>query len=294
VRLAGADRIATAIAVSQNAFPSGGSAKAAVIARADSFADALAGTPLAATKIGPLLLTASGSLDNRVGTELGRALPAGSTVYLLGGTTALSAGIDQSVAALGYQVVRFSGSDRYDTAAKVANDGLGAPSKVILATGLDFPDALCAGAAGAHLSAAVLLTAGPNMPAATSNDLAAHPPASRWAIGGQAAAADPGATPVVGTDRYDTSAKAASTFFAAPTGFGAALGSGFPDALSGGAHAAKTTAGPLLLVATSAPLPPPIASYLSATKSSLSKGYLYGGPAVVDDTTLNALNAALA
>ena len=89
VRFAGADRIATAVAVSQAAFAPGG-ARAAVIARSDTYPDALAGAPLAAAKGGPLLLTARDALDGRVEAELGRALPPSSTVYLLGGTGALS------------------------------------------------------------------------------------------------------------------------------------------------------------------------------------------------------------
>src|SRR5579884_1700253 len=86
-RLSGADRIATAIAVSTNAFPS--HATAAVLARSDDFADALAGTPLAVAKNAPLLLTPPTTLDARVSAELQRVVPAGGTVYLLGGTVAL-------------------------------------------------------------------------------------------------------------------------------------------------------------------------------------------------------------
>ncbi|MHB8463892.1 MAG: cell wall-binding repeat-containing protein [Acidimicrobiales bacterium] len=291
VRLAGGDRVATAIVASQNAFVAG-SAKAVVIARSDAFADALAGTPLAAAKHAPLLLTASSALDQRDMTEISRVLPAGSTVYVLGGSGALDPSIDQSLVASGYQVVRFAGINRFGTAAKIASDGLGAPAKIIEATGLNFPDALSAGAAAASASAAVLLTADSSQAPETSAYLAAHPPAARWAVGGQAAAADPSATPLVGVDRFDTSAKTAAAFFTKPTGFGAALGTAFPDALAGGAHTAMTTAGPLLLVLASAPLPAPIANYISANPT-IKKGFLYGGVNAVDDTTLKALDAAV-
>ena len=76
----GSDRLATAIAISVQAFPTKGSAKAVVLAGGWSFADALAGAPLAAAKGGPLLLTATASLDARVATEIARVLPAGGTV----------------------------------------------------------------------------------------------------------------------------------------------------------------------------------------------------------------------
>ena len=45
-RVAGADRLATAIATSQDQFPTAGSASAVVLARSDTFPDALAGGPL--------------------------------------------------------------------------------------------------------------------------------------------------------------------------------------------------------------------------------------------------------
>ena len=61
-RVAGVSRITTTTAVSQRGFPNRGSAGAAVLARADGFADALAGGPLAAAKNGPLLVTFPDSL----------------------------------------------------------------------------------------------------------------------------------------------------------------------------------------------------------------------------------------
>ena len=60
-RLAGTDRIATAVAVSQNSFPTG-NAGAVVLARADDYPDALVGGPLAAAKNAPLLLTEGSTL----------------------------------------------------------------------------------------------------------------------------------------------------------------------------------------------------------------------------------------
>ena len=56
-RIAGSSRLATAIGASQDQFPTSGSAKAVVLARSDTFPDALAGGPLAAKLGGPLLLT---------------------------------------------------------------------------------------------------------------------------------------------------------------------------------------------------------------------------------------------
>ncbi|MFP5326951.1 MAG: cell wall-binding repeat-containing protein, partial [Acidimicrobiia bacterium] len=141
-RLAGGDRIETAIAVSKEQFPAG--ADAAVLARADDFADALAGGPLAADLHGPLLLTGGGELDSRVAAELQRVVPPGGAVRVLGGGQALSASVEASVIGLGFAVQRIHGGTRYETAVAIA-DAID-PESLIIATGTNFPDALSGGA----------------------------------------------------------------------------------------------------------------------------------------------------
>ena len=274
VRLGGPLRIFTAIAVSQDSYPTAGSAKTAVFARSDLFPDALAGTPLAVVKDGPLLLTPPSSLDPNSAAELQRVLPSGGTVYVLGDVDAISPATAAAIGALGYNVVRFGGPDRYGTAIKIAVGGLNSPSSVLLATGIDFPDALAGGAAAAKTGSAVLLTTGSSMPASTASYLSAHP-GSRFALGGPAAAADPSATPVVGFDRYDTARKVAEQFFSGPAFVGVARGDLFPDSLSGGAHIGKK-GGPMLLTAPFA-LSSPTSTYLSANKAGLDTVYIYGG-----------------
>ena len=76
----------------------------------------LAGTPFAVAKHGPLLLTATAALDPAVSAEIRRVLAPGGTVYLLGGTAALTPAVANAVAALGFPVVRIAGADRFATA----------------------------------------------------------------------------------------------------------------------------------------------------------------------------------
>ena len=181
-RLAGTDRIATAVAVSQNSFPAG-NAGAVVLARGDDYPDALVGGPLAAAKNAPLLLTEGSTLPGATATEIKRVLPAGGTVYVLGGTSAVPATVAGQLTSLGYSVVRYSGADRYATAVAVAK-ALGSPTTVLLATGTNFPDALAAGPAAAHVHGAILLTNGSTVPTETASYLAgAH---TTYAIGGPA------------------------------------------------------------------------------------------------------------
>ena len=291
-RLAGADRIGTAISISHDSYPQAGSAGAVVLSRSDGFADALAGTPLAAAKHAPLLLTPSNAaLDPGAAAEISRVLSPGGTVYVLGGPSAVSSAVDAQLQAT-FNVVRLAGSDRYATAVAIADHGLGNPGVQVLATGLDFPDALSGGAAAASAGGVVLLTDGSALPPATASYLAAHP-GTRWALGGPAAGAGTGvgATPLVGSDRYDTATRVARAFFPAPSAVGVASGLAFPDALGGGVHAAAHHA-PLLLVPPDQ-VPAGVATYLSSLQPGSPHGYVYGGTTAVYDSTAAALASAL-
>jgi putative cell wall-binding protein len=276
-RLAGRDRIETAIAVSQAAFPGGVQASAVVLTRADDFPDALAGTPLAAATQAALLLSAGNSLDPRTKAEIQRVLAPHATVYLLGGPAAMSTTLEQQLLALPVHVLRLAGADRYETAVAIA-EHLAAPGTVLLATGRNFPDALAAGAAAHHQDGVVLLTDDTVMPAATAAYLARHRPSTVYAIGGQAARAAPTATALAGADRYDTARIVARTLFANPTTVGIASGATFPDALAGGLHSARL-AGPLLLTGHTV-LPVPTLTYLRDTPT-ITHAYLYGGTAAI-------------
>jgi YVTN family beta-propeller protein len=261
-RLAGADRFETAVAVSKAEFPGGG-AGAVVLARGDDYPDALVGAPLAAAKNAPLLLTSGSSLPAVIKAEIQRVLAAGGTIYVLGGDKAVPASVESELTGMGYQVVRYSGANRFQTAVKVA-DALGDPATVLLATGVNFPDALSAGVAAAKVGGVVLLTNGPSLPAETSAYLAAHP-GSVFAIGGPAAKADPSATAVFGSDRFETAVDVAMKFFSGPTAVGVATGLSFPDALSGGALLGHVGA-PLVLVSATS-MPGSVTSYLASVKT---------------------------
>jgi len=85
VRLSGATRYDTAVAVSRATFPNG--ANAAFIATGLAFPDALAAVPAAGRTGGPILLVPGASVPAPVLAELERLDP--DTVFLLGGTAAL-------------------------------------------------------------------------------------------------------------------------------------------------------------------------------------------------------------
>jgi putative cell wall-binding protein len=290
-RVAGADRIATSIRISQVGFPNKLSATAVVLARADDFADELAGGPLAARFQGPLLLTPTAGLTDAVRAEIQRVLAVGRTVYLLGGTDAISANVGTDLQTLGYTPVRVDGVDRYDTAVKIANI-LGDPPTVFEVDGTNFPDGLSAGPAAALSHGVILLTAGRMQAPETAQYVSTHPTDVRYAIGGPAAAADPTAQPLVGADRYATSIVVANQLFASPSIVAIASGVAFPDALSGGALAGIDGA-PMLLVPSNLPLPASMQSYFDKYSNTVQSAWLFGGTAAVSTPVAKAIAQAL-
>lgn len=283
VRLAGADRIATAVAISQDRFTAPDSAPAVVLARADTFADALVGTPLAVDRGGPLLLTPSASLDDRVKAEIDRILAPGGTVFVLGGVAALTPAV---VAGLGdYEVVRYGGATRFGTAVAIARDGLSDPDRVLLVTGSDFPDALVAGASAPLLGAAVLLTDGARPSAATTSYLAGRSGVELLAVGGPASRAVPTAPSIVGADRFATAVALATQVVGDDplAMLGVANGAAFPDGLTGGVHVAAQ-GHPLVLVQRAA-VPAPVTGLLEDHGAELDRLFVYGGPEAISDQT---------
>ncbi len=287
-RLSGADRFATAVAISQASFPNGG-AGAVVLARGDDYPDALVGASLAAAKNAPVLLTVGDALSSDTATEVQRVLAPGGTVYILGGLESVPDSVATEVTGLGYNVVRYAGANRFATAVQVA-DALNDPSTVLLASGTNFPDALSAGAAAAKAGGVVLLTDGSTLPAETSAYLAAHA-TKVYAIGGPAAAADSAATPLVGTNRYETSLDVAQLFFSNPGVLGFASGEAFPDALAGAALLAHQGA-PLILTAPTA-LPAVVDTYLVSLAGTSTTAFIFGGDNAVSPSVQSAIATAL-
>lgn len=301
LRLAGADRAATAIAISQNGFGAAGSANAVVLARQDVFADGLVGGPLARRVNGPLLLTSRSNLRQDVLDELTRVLPTGQTVFLLGGINALRAGVEDAITAAGYKAVRLSGDTRYETATAVANQ-FGNPSSVGVASGQDFPDALALSSPAARDGFPLLLVKRDAAAESTRGYLRALGDPTVYVAGGSNAVSEAVATDLdeladagavvrySGTDRFGTARAIAEGLFGAqPCTVALASGQNFPDALAGGAHAAASDA-PLLLLEQDT-LPSDTHAYLEASAGPTAGGFLYGGTAAVSDNVVTLANS---
>jgi putative cell wall-binding protein len=162
--------------------------------------------------------------------------------------------------AAGLAVQRFGGADRYATAALVSANHFapGVPAAYV-ATGANFPDALAGGPAAAKAGAPILLVARDEIPAATRAELTRLRPGRIVVLGGGAGISEAvevalaayqtggGVSRIGGADRYATAAAVSRATFAPglATAY-VATGLTFPDALVGGAAAARAGS-PVLL-----------------------------------------------
>ena len=272
---------------------SAGAAQAVVLAKGTNYPDALSGVPLAAHVHGPLLLTDAAALNQPTIDEITRVLGAGTgkTVYILGGEGAVSPAVAQTVANLGYHVVRYGGADRYETALKIA-ESFGPTGHVLVATGTNFADALAAGPLGAVEGSPIVLSHDGVLDPATAAFIQAH--ASIEAIGGQAQAAVTGGIDAAGknvrffagADRFATGAQVAVAVGVAlghaPTGVGLASGLNFPDALTGGAFSGN--AGQPLLLTNPTALPSSVGSVLQGMAVQLKTVTIFGGTGAVSNS----------
>jgi beta-lactamase superfamily II metal-dependent hydrolase/putative cell wall-binding protein len=257
-RLAGPDRYATAAAIVQDSFPAG-PVPVVLIATGEAYADALAGGPAADVLGGPVLPVAKAGIPAPIRSELQRLDPA--RIVILGGPSAVSDAIATELQGFTTgSVTRMAGTNRYDTAAKVALQTFDGPvAQVLIATGQGFADALAGGAVGAKTDTPVLLVEPTRLPAETAQALQALAPKNIAVLGGTAVVSDAvlnhlkdytsgGVTRLSGTNRYATAAKIVQWYWPStwPVAY-LATGRNYPDALSGVPAAGRDQA-PLLLV----------------------------------------------
>ncbi len=131
---------AAAIQISALLHPAG-QVEAVVLARQDTFPDALGAAALSADVGGPLLLTPPDGLAADTRAEIERVLSPGGTVYLLGGRAALTPAVEAELDELGYRTPRFPGADRVQTAAMIGRFvGAGPRDEVLLVRASGTPD----------------------------------------------------------------------------------------------------------------------------------------------------------
>ncbi|GAB4281401.1 MAG: hypothetical protein Kow0056_16720 [Coriobacteriia bacterium] len=309
-RVAGTNRIATAIEMSKKAFGPG-EADTVVVATAFGWADALPAAALAGAVDGPLLLVEQNALPSAVRSEIVRL--GASHAYIVGGFGVVSDSVKGAIDAIpGMSTpTRLGGTNRYATARLVALEVQKVrgsdPEKVFLATGRDFPDALAASSIAAAAKWPILLTDRDSLPTDTRKALESLGMSQIVVCGGEGVvgnAANQAAAyaPYIrkgGTNRYETAEKLVRWGEVAlnvpdPTGAFAATGANYPDALAGGPLAGGVGGNqwrPLLLTDPNT-LSSNVRGYLRDNPSISYIGVL-GGPGAVSDAVYDALEYEL-
>lgn len=169
-RIAGKDRIATSIEISKSMFNESDNV---VLASGYNFADALSAGQLAAALNAPLILSKD-QLDNRTTDEIAKLKP--KNIYIVGGETALSSNIEESVKAVvnDINIERLKGNDRYETSVKVmekTKEFVDA-EYLLIASGKNFPDALSATSFMADHKALMVLSDGNSYPKSDLKEIA--------------------------------------------------------------------------------------------------------------------------
>ncbi len=253
-RTSGENRYATAAAASARGFDPG--VAAVYIASGTSFADALSAGPAASHRESPLLLTAPTFLPQETREELRRLAPA--EIVLVGGEAAVSAEVERDLAPYGGSVRRIAGTDRFDTAAKVARDIWfdTTVDAAYIANGRSFADALGAAAAAAIDDVPVLLVDRDTLPTSTAVTLDVLNVQFVTVAGGTAAVSSAVYTEMrdqvgaanrrFGVDRFATSAALVTREGSGRTLI-VATGLDFPDALTAGPLAGALGADLLLV-----------------------------------------------
>ncbi|MFH0830715.1 MAG: cell wall-binding repeat-containing protein [Parcubacteria group bacterium] len=330
VRLAGPDRLLTAVDISQESFPADNSAQAVYLYNSDNPVDALAAVPLTVAhpnNIGPLLPVKGGlELTAEVRAELDRVLCDTCIVEVLGGMAAISQTVFDSLDNGSYFVERIGGKDRFVTAAIIAERVRSAIAPnvpdLFIVNGYAMADALAIGPYAGNFDPAyqtlseaggvVLFTYEDAVPTETLDFIDGQSGGFISLVGGPAVLDESIGAMLSqrhysgsssnygrfgGANRYFTAQMIAAAFTInngalANYGVGLANGETMVDALPAGPLLARSVR-PLLLTDSGENLNCAAAQYLEQHQNQLKDGYIFGGTAVVTNTAEQQAEALL-
>ena len=294
-RLGGANRFATAAAVSKKAYPNG--TENVVIACDADYADALCATPLAKALDAPILLTANNVLPKETIAEVKRL--GAKTVYLVGNDACTATFVEDGLQQ--YGIVKISGKDKFGTCARVASFMKEIAEKpsltAFLASANDFPDALSISSIAAVKGSPVLYV---DKSGKLSEEVKSYLASSgkklgfAYIIGGSGAISDDVYKELEpyfnqwrrygGSNRYETNNVVNNAFQSTFKGkdLYLATGKNYPDAMTGSVLAAKNESP--LMIADNKPTYSQT-KYLKnvggITESKANTLHIFGGEAVV-------------
>ena len=228
-RVAGTDRINTAVEVSKKYYKS---ADTVIIANYEKFADSLSASALSKALKAPILLVQKDQLDSVVAQEIKRL--GAKNVVVIGGEQS----VDKAKNSLSkYNVQTIAGSDRYETSAKIAQEIIKrtGTTQAVIASGETFADALTVAPLANKNNMPILLVQPNNIPKATQEVLKQIKNTiivgGEKTISNQVANKLPNATRIAGANRYETAKKIYEYGFKDRKEVNIANGTNFADSL---------------------------------------------------------------
>ncbi len=301
-RLSGETRYDTMEKISAAGFDS---ADSVILASGKNFPDALGASALAGALKAPVLLTDPGELSAQAVSEIDRL--GAKRVYIVGGTAAVSAGVERALKTEGYEVARISGDSRQQTAIKIAEkvSEMNPAETAIVAAGKNAWDSLSVSPfAYAKGYPIYLANNDGSVSRETIDAIEANSSIKRIVIVGGSAAVSADAESALevavgdverwsGDSRYETSqdiARHAMSEGMTEATVAVASGENFPDALAGGALVGSR--GGVLLLSPAAD-GAQAASWISARASQIDECYILGGTSALSAEAKAQIDAAL-
>ena len=223
----------------------------------------------------------------------------GGTVYLLGGTAAVSEDFENRLT--GFNAVRLGGKNRYETNVRILNEANKVDDTyakdLLVCSGTGFADALSTSSVGKPI-----LLVGKTISDDQKQYLTDEGPTTAWIIGGEGAVSadiandlkefvpESSTTRLAGMNRYETSFKVADEFYKGSYETAVIVyGQNFPDGLSGGAVAWVISA-PVLLAMNNEAMNAYVAPW--AAGSGAYNSITFGGAGLIsDESILSVMNA---
>ncbi|MDU1411967.1 MAG: cell wall-binding repeat-containing protein [Clostridium sp.] len=287
-RIFGLDRYETSYKVANLGW---NTADTVIIAPGANFPDALCSAPLAKKYDAPILLAENCSINSQQGLKDVLLKLNAKKAIIVGGTTVLSNIFETDLSTMGISSERIAGSDRYETAAKIA-EKIGTTGEIALASGENFPDALSISSIAAQLQMPILLTKSSEYPDATKQYVGNNSISKTYIIGGTTvipnniSALQKSPCRLEGLNRYSTNEAIFNNFkdkINLSTGY-MARGNAFPDALSVSPLAGKNSS--FVFLCNEKELEAPLENMINTNRNSISKMYILGGSAFITDKTL--------
>ncbi len=289
LRLAGNDRYETAFKIADRLRSENGGAafSTIIIASGADFADALSAAYLAKVKNAPILITAP-SMTDTVVSYIKKNAAANATIYIIGGNKAVSPQTETKLK--GMKIKRLAGSDRFETNIAVLKEAKVTNEEILVASGLNYADALSASAVGKP----ILLVAGKSLTDKQQKYLSGISSTTATIVGGTAAVSNDiekqvkknfkSVSRLGGSDRFATSVLVAKKYFKNPGTLIIASGMNFPDGLCGGPIAMYYKSPLILTVKTDYSAAKAYALSIKATGA-----VTLGGKTVIPDSTVKGI-----